>query len=128
MVDDLPPEIDPVVLNAALSVDMVRLRVVKLTMAAIDEAEDLIETGTPQVKMAVMRSVIPALIRGLTTQGQHGELEDMKAEMAELRRQVMAAGSIPVTARPAYGDAGVEPDLRAGRTLAPPLPSGVTER
>lgn len=113
-------DIDPEAVAQAMTVEAVKARIVALTLRSLDHAEELLEDGTPQVKMQVMRSVIPTLVKSLAKDEQDAELAELRAQMVELRKDIMRAGTIEATASPTPEDVeGDEPDLR----IAPPMPT-----
>jgi hypothetical protein len=114
----LPPEVQDVL---ARSNDILKARVMGMTLGALDRAEDLLAHGSPEVQMRVMQTVLPALVKALTQQEGEDELASMREEMESLREEVMKAGSMVVTVHE-QGDIGDDdPDL----SINPPMPGNV---
>lgn len=118
--------IDPADLNAV--VNEVKGRVAALIMKSLDEADDILDNGTSAAKLAVMKSVVPTLVRSLATVNEDNDLEKMKADMEQVRREVMQAGVISTTATTTDADADAgdaDDDLRPhpGPMPVPPSPT-----
>lgn len=69
----------------------IKTRVKELALFVLDEVEEAIRYGAPMTKMAVMRSFTPHLIRSLQDKRENEEIEELKREMEELRREIRAA-------------------------------------
>lgn len=87
------------------SSDVLKARVMVLTLDALDHAEDLIRNGTPDVKLRVMQNVLPVLVKALVQQEEANELDEMRKGMEELRQQMFQA-PIDATVREDDGDDG----------------------
>lgn len=83
--NDLPPHIQAQVDN---STNILKARILGLTLTALDEAEKMMRSGNPATKMKVMQSVIPSLVKSLTQQEEAQELDQMREDMDKLRAQV----------------------------------------
>lgn len=109
----LPPGVEELLADAPA---VLKTRVLKMTLTALGVAEDLLENGSPQVQMQVMRTVIPTLVKSLANQKDDSELDEMRKEFAELRREIMQAGSMDATVAddgPTVDSDSPDPDLSA---------------
>ena len=60
----------------------------QLTANAIIELQKMLTYGTPQVKLQLLRSFIPPLIRQAESTGGNEEIAALRREMLELRRDM----------------------------------------
>lgn len=108
MTDDSTP--DPTDILAALPDligtdeslrDLLNTRVSELIEAAFDQVEDILVTGDPKSREAIIKSLIPQMIR-VKNQG-----ESMTSEMAKAKAEVMR---VFAEMGAGFGDAGVGGD------------------
>lgn len=80
---ELPPglEDDPDILEAVKA----------LTLAAISEAQHLIDNGIPAVKMQLIRTVLPAAAKALASKKGTDAKEELQAEMKKMYAGVRGA-------------------------------------
>lgn len=83
-------DITEIIASAASEDQEVRSRVKELAMRVLDEAEDIIDHGTPAIKTTLMRSFIPVLVREMGKKKDDDEIDELKRMMGvmmdEMRR------------------------------------------
>lgn len=84
----------------------VKAQTKRLALAVLSEALDLVENGTPQSKHTIIRSLMPALAKGLTRGQESDEIQELRKQMAELLEEVRGPGdtSVKVSVTDAHGD------------------------
>lgn len=55
-----------------------------LAHRAIDIANQYLETGSPRMQLDVIKSIMPAIGRGMSDKGESEELAEMRETLAEL--------------------------------------------
>lgn len=69
--------------------EALRARVDRLVHLAIDRAEQDILTGSPAVRTALMRAIVPAMVKAMTEDGSGGDATaDMRVEFESLRQEL----------------------------------------
>lgn len=65
-----------------------------LAHRAIDIARDYLDNGSPRMQLDVIKSIMPAIGRGLSEQGESGEMVLMREQLAELMRAVTGTSEV----------------------------------
>ena len=87
---DPAPEPPPEPERSPLSADDVRERTAGLFLNLLDEAEHILRAGTTGNKIALMKSVIPALMRELQSQNEAAAATAQKEALEHLFAQTRA--------------------------------------
>lgn len=74
----------------------VRAKVKELALKALDEVEDILDHGTPAVKTTVLRSFVPALVREMNKKKEDDEIQELKAQMAELIKEMRSGQEVEI--------------------------------
>lgn len=56
----------------------------QLTLDAIHNARDILQTGSPAIQLSLIRSVLPAAARALAAKNTDDGLDDLKSEVAKM--------------------------------------------
>ena len=70
--------------------DELRTRVRRLANMTLDAYEHMMINGTPQVKTALMRSMIPALVKELREEKEDDSIVALRSQVEAMNRQMRA--------------------------------------
>jgi hypothetical protein len=103
--------------QAAMAMDdQLRARAVRLVDMMLDEAEKMLRTGTPAVKMNLMRTALPAAMKALGQEDRTDEnaqlREDVRELAAEFRARVGGRTEVAVSDAPPVDEAPKKPRAR----------------
>jgi hypothetical protein len=62
-----------------------------LAATAIQAAQQFLEYGSPQVKLRIVITLLPAVGRALAGQGEDEEMGELRAQLRELQRSMLDA-------------------------------------
>lgn len=95
--------------------DELKSRVRGLIDLMLEQSEELIQTGTPAIKLQLMKSVIPALVKEMRPAEKNDELAELRTAMRELyaslRENVASPRPLPSFITDAASDAPPADDL-----------------
>ena len=81
-----------------------RDRVRRLANMTLDAYEQMMRTGTPQVKTALMRSMIPALVKELREEKEDDSIVALRMQVEAMNRQMRADVGRGAVGRKAQAD------------------------
>ena len=62
-----------------------------LANRCIDQANYYLDHGSPQVQLQVIKSIMPAIGRGMNERGEDDTITELREQLAELHRAVLGA-------------------------------------
>lgn len=82
-------------LTAALEVavssdDMLKVRATRLANSIFSEAEAMIATGSPAVKVQLVKSMLPAIVKAMASEEKVDDQAELRAAFIELQAEVRA--------------------------------------
>lgn len=107
--------------------DLVRNRVQAITESVLDYVEDIMRAGSPRQKSDLIRQVFPVLVKALAPDESDRELEQLRAEMANLMAEVrdtVPTGDTHADHAPTGPIEDSGPQLGHGGALGPQLGAG----
>lgn len=89
----------------------------RLVLQAIDQAQYLMDVGSPPMQMALVKSLMPAMVKEMAKQGgESDEVAGLRQELRELMLEVRGGTA---------GASEMEEDLHGDATEDTPTPGGM---
>jgi len=88
-------DVNKVIAEAVASSPDLRGRAEQFVSRLIDEAEELLDRSNPTMRVQILRSWLPTLIREMNKTNAQDDMVELRTQLVELRNRVLSGDSTP---------------------------------